>query len=419
MSLYGVLRTGVSGMAAQASRLATVADNIGNASTTGYKRAFVEFSSMVLESGSSSYTSGGVTSNIRYAIGEQGSFQYTTSAADLAIKGDGFFVVKDAGGTPYLTRAGSFVPDSTGNLVNTSGFYLMGFPLSGGDPSIVANGLAGLERVNISQMKLEATASTKGQFDANLPAKAAIVAAANLPSANAGTAQYTAKTSLVAYDNLGNEVVLDVYLTKTADNTWEVAVFDKATAGPSGGFPYTSGPLATTTLNFDPATGDLTAASASSLAIPVPNGQTLNLDMKDMTQLGADYTVMNAKIDGNAPSAVDRVDIGEDGTLYVIYENGARQATYKIPLADVASPDRLTPRAGNVYLPSAESGDVKVGEAGKGGFGTMISGALEQSNVDLASELTAMIEAQRSYTANSKVFQSGSELLDVLVNLKR
>ena len=94
-------------------------------------------------------------------------------------------------------------------------------------------------------------------------------------------------------------------------------------------------------------------------------------------------------------------------------------ATYKIPLADVPSPDNLTVAAGNVYVPSTESGAVQVGFSTSGGLGTIVSGALESSTVDLASELTAMIESQRSYTANSKVFQTGSELLDVLVNLKR
>jgi flagellar hook protein FlgE len=129
--------------------------------------------------------------------------------------------------------------------------------------------------------------------------------------------------------------------------------------------------------------------------------------------------VLDAAVSGNAPSQVDRVEIADDGTLYAVFGNGARIATYRIPLGNVASPDNLTPLAGNVFTPGVDSGDIQVGFAGTGQFGIFVSSALEQSTVDLASELTAMIESERNYTANSKVFQTGAELMDVLVNLKR
>src|SRR5690606_41001712 len=108
MSLYGMMRTGASGMAAQSSRLGTVADNIANMSTTGYKRASTEFSTMVLDAGAGSYTSGSVESHTRYAISSQGPLAYTTSGSDLAIRGGGFFLVSGEGGQIYMTRAGSF-----------------------------------------------------------------------------------------------------------------------------------------------------------------------------------------------------------------------------------------------------------------------------------------------------------------------
>jgi len=420
MSLYGVMRTGVSGMNAQSSRLSTVADNIANSSTTGYKRASTEFASMLINSGSGDYTSGGVNTRVRYNVSEQGNLSYTTSVTDLGISGNGFMIVTDGDGTPFLTRAGSFVPDGNGDLVNAAGFYLMGYDLSNGNPAPVAGGISGLSRVNISSSQLQATASTIGNFSANLPSSAAIVPAANLPSTNTAGAQYSAKSSLVTYDNLGNEVVLDVYFTKTAANTWEVAIYNKAdaTAGQNS-FPYSSAALATGTLNFDPTNGRLTSTSLSSLTIAIPGGASFNLDLGDMVQLSTDYRVLNATVNGNAPSAVDRIEIDADGTLYTIYESGARVATFKIPLADVPSPDNLTSLPGNVYMPSSESGAVQVGFSSTGGMGTIVSGALESSTVDLATELTAMIESQRGYTANSKVFQTGSELLDVLVNLKR
>jgi len=419
MSLYGVMRTSVSGMNALSNKLSTVGDNIANSGTVGYKQASTEFSSLVLSSGQTNYESGGVDTTIRYAVTQQGSFQYTASVTDLAISGSGFFIVSNESGTPFLTRAGSFVPDGEGNLVNAAGYYLMGYPLTGGDPAMVANGLSGLEVVNIAQTSLEATPSASGEFAANVPSTAVAIPAADLPSANGATASYTAKTSLVAYDNLGQELLLDVYFSKSGDNTWEVSVFNKADADPAGGFPYASAPLTTATLDFDATTGNLTTTSVSSLSIAIPNGAVLNLDLAGTTQLATSYTVLKAEVDGNAPSALERVEIGDDGTVYSVFENGSRMATYTIPLADVPSPDQLTPISGNVYQPSDTSGDVQVGFSGLRGYGTIVSGALEGSTVDLATELTAMIEAQRGYTANSKVFQTASDLLDVLVNLKR
>lgn len=419
MSLYGVMRTGVSGMNAQSSKLSTVADNIANSSTNGYKRASAEFSSMILDSGTENYTSGGVNTQVRYNVSEQGNLSYTTSVTDMAVQGNGFMIVSDADGTPFLTRAGSFVPDGDGNLVNAAGFYLMGFRYADGDPAPVVGGVTGLTRVNIAQTEMEAVPSTEGVFAANLPSNADIVAAADLPSGNTATSEYTAKSSYLTYDYLGNDLILDIYMTKTADSTWEMVLYDRADADASGSFPYSSAALATETLTFDPTTGAMTAASPDTVTLTVPGGASLDVDISGMSQLSTDYRVLDASVNGNAPSPVDRIEIDSDGTLYAIYESGARAATYKIPLADVASPDNLTSRPGNVYAPSTGSGAVQMGFSTAGGLGSIVSGALEASTVDLASELTEMISSQRSYTANSKVFQTGSELLDVLVNMKR
>lgn len=419
MSLYGTLRTSVAGMSAQASKLGTVGDNIANASTTGYKRAAVEFSTLVINDASESYNSGGVTTDVRYAISDRGTLTGTTSPTDLAVDGRGFFVVSDDSATPFLTRAGAFVPDGTGKLVNAGGFTLMGYPLTTGAATPVVNALSGLEPVDITKARLEATPSTAGILSANLPSNATIVAPADLPSTNAATAEPTAKTSIVAYDNLGNDVLLDLYFAKNAANTWEMTVFDRADAAPAGGFPYTPGALGSVSLTFDPTSGALTAPGADSITMAVPDGAALTLDLADMTQVAADFTILAADVDGSAPSAVAGIEVTDNGTLVALLENGARQPYFKIPLADVPSPDRLRPVTGNVYVATNESGDVLVGEATEGALGGIVSGALEQSNVDIASELVSMIETQRGYTANSKVFQTGAELLDVLINLKR
>ncbi|WEX08323.1 flagellar hook protein FlgE [Chelativorans sp. AA-79] len=419
MSLYGMMRTGVSGMNAQANRLSTVADNIANSSTNGYKRANTEFSTLVVPSTQGAYNSGGVTTTVRNAISTQGVLQYTTSVTDLAVNGDGFFVVQNGGGQPYLTRAGAFVLDGDGRLVNAAGFQLMGYSYANGAPSATANGYAGLEPITITQPELVATPSRNGLFSGNLPLGAEAVPAADLPSANAATASYSAKTSLVAYGNRGEEVLLDVYFTKTADDTWEVAVFNRADAAPDTSFPYASGPLATETLSFDPTTGRLGGTSANGITVPVPGGDNLEIDLSAVTQLHAGFQVQDAKADGAPPSSIESIEISSDGIIYAQYADGSFEPLYRIPLASVPSPDELQVLSGNVFAESATSGGVRLGFAGADGFGDIASGALENSNVDIAEELTNMIESQRSYTANSKVFQTGSDLMELLVNLKR
>ncbi|MDZ7602333.1 MAG: flagellar hook protein FlgE [Hoeflea sp.] len=420
MSLYGMMSTGASGMNAQANRLSTVADNIANANTTAYKKASVQFSSLVLPGSNSSYNSGAVKSDVRYAISEPGTLAFTTSATDLAIDGDGFFIVQDSNGIPFLTRAGSFVPDGDGNLVNAAGFMLLGYDYESGVPAPVVNGFDGLVPVNISSGALAANASTAGIFSANLDASEAIVPAGDLPSTNSGTAVYSHKSSLVAYNNLGGEVLLDFYYTKSGNDTWEVSVYDRSGATAGTSFPYASGPLATTTLTFDPLNkGLLAAASPTDIALTVPGGAALTIDLSKMTQLDYSFTVQKGDVNGNKPSAITDVVISADGTIYAKQENGELKPLYRIALARVSSPDKLQPLAGNVYQQGVDSGVITTGFAGSGGFGQIISNALESSNVDMAQELTDMIASQRSYTANSKVFQTGSDLMDVLVNLKR
>jgi flagellar hook protein FlgE len=412
-----MMRTGVSGMNAQANRLSTVADNIANSGTTGYKRSSIEFSSLIIPNTTGNYTSGGVTTDIRYSITQQGDLRYTTSGSDLAINGEGFFVVSDASGRPYLTRAGSFVPDGEGRLVNAAGYYLMGYSFANGTPSAVTNGFGGLEEVLISQTALTATPSSNGTFVSNLPVDATTVAAADLPGLNAATAEYSAKSSLVVYDNVGAEVTLDIYFTKSGANTWEVAVFDQSAATPTTAFPYTGGALVTGTMTFNPADGQL--LTGGSINIPVPGGATLALSLDGTTELAQGFTVLEAGVDGNAPSGIDQIEISADGTVYAQYEDGSFRALYRIPIASVQSPDQMTVLPGNVFSQSSESGDLQIGFANEGGMGSVVAGALENSNVDIAEELTSMIESQRSYTANSKVFQTGADLMDILVNLKR
>lgn len=417
-----MMRTSVSGMQAQASRLSAVADNIANTDTTGFKRYSAEFSQLVRPGqdalNSSQTHSGGVIADIRQSVSQPGALRYTQSATDLAINGTGFFVVQDTNGSPYLTRAGSFVPDDEGFLVNSAGLRLSGYDVQTGAAAPVANGYAGLVPVSISQTDLVATPSTLGNFQANLPSDALVVTT-DTPASNTATTTFSQKSSLAVYGNLGETKLVDVYFTKTGPTQWEVATFDADDATLGGPFPYSSSALSVDTIEFEPTTGKLTPASPNTLSFAVLGGAPITLSIPDMTQLATDFYVADATVNGNAPEPIDGIDIDSDGTLFARYGDGTFRPLFKIPLANVVSPDRLQAQTGSVFLESAQSGDVQIGFAGEGALGTVVTSALEQSNVDIAEELTNMIQSQRSYTANSKVFQTGSDLMDVLVNLKR
>ena len=396
MSLSGMMRTGASGMNAQASRLGTVADNIANSNTTGYKKASTQFESLILPTGGGAYNSGGVIPHTRYSISEEGTYTNTTSVTDLAIKGEGFFIVQGTDGVEYLTRAGAFTVQSDGTLVNTAGFTLMGYPYSTtADPPIVINGFAGLEPVVLSDDKLAATPSENGVLGGNLPGNEVV--------------GFSKPTSLVAYDSQGNERLLNFTYTKTGDNAWSLSVDYDGT--------NISGPTAVT---FD-ANGNLIGPSSITTTALTTAGTSLNaitIDLSNTTQLGGEFSA-DGDIDGKGATAVVDYAISADGVVSLKYADGELVPKYRLALATVQSPDMLDPLAGNVYSQSRDSGVVVVGYPENGGLGSIVSNTLEDSNVDIAEELTSMIESQRNYTANSKVFQTGSDLMDVLVNLKR
>ena len=421
MSLYGTMRTGVSGMNAQANRLSTVADNIANANTTGFKKASTQSSPLILPSTGGAYNSGGVTTDIRYSISSQGTFTYTTSTTDLAINGKGFFIVEGADGQEYMTRAGAFTPMDDGTLRNSAGFTLMGYPYSSTeDPTIVINGFAGLEKINLASGELNVKASESGYLHVNLPSNEAH--------------PYSKATSLVAYDSLGNTRKLDfTYSTTATPGEWNLSVTYTDDSGaihdmlsPTPDTAIVASPAAATqeALSFD-TSGKLTnPTDISTFGMTIGGGElnALNIsiggDTGGSTQLASAFAA-KGDIDGIGPSGVAGYEISDDGIVYLKYENGDMAPKYRIAMANVQSPDNLKPLPGNVYTQSPDSGVVVMGYAGNGGYGTIISGALEDSNVDIAEELTSMIESQRNYTANSKVFQTGSELMEVLVNLKR
>lgn len=417
--MSGIMEAAASGMNAQATKLSAISDNIANSDTTGYKAASVEFSSMMEEPpGAVSYTARGVSPALRYSIDNQGNLKGTSSPTDLSVRGKGFFIVSDSNNVLYLTRAGSFVPDSSGRLVNAAGYYLMGYDQAAINAGLIGNSTASLSVVTTGPSSLSSVPSTAGSLSVNLPVTDPVTSAANLPSANAVTSTFSGKTSIVAYDNTGSAITLDVYTAKTAANTWEVSVYNHADAAATGGFPYSSSALVSQTLQFDPSTGQFLSGTPTSLNIPVPNGRNITLDMGGTTELAAPFTVNSIAMDGNSPSGVDHIEVDAEGTLYSIYKNGNKLPTYTIPLGDVRSPDNMATMIGTVFAPTAASGNIIVNFAGEAGLGKIVPFSLESSTVDLANQLTDLVASQRAYAANSKSFQAGSDVLNILVNLK-
>ncbi|MGV2121938.1 flagellar hook protein FlgE [Agrobacterium vitis] len=411
MSLASAMNSSVSGLTAQSNKLTSIGDNISNTSTTGYKGTETAFSSLV---------NGGTTSTTTQTVSQSGDLESTSSETDLAIDGDGYFVVQDDEGDVFLTRQGDFEIDEDGYLVNSSGYTLLGYSYDNGEPASVINGFDGLEPVKIDTSEVTASATTTGEVSGNLESDKEVVSG-DTPSSNSADATYTAKSSIVTYDEQGASTQYDIYFTKTDDDEWEVSIYrnDEANDDDDGtSFPYDNGELGSTTLTFDSA-GELEDGSTSTLSFTdSETGLTIDLDFSDITQT-ATSTSIEGSANGSAASSSSDYTIGSDGVISTVSSDGTTTDTYKIALATVASPDNLEEVGGTAYKVDADSGTVVVGFAGTGSFGTIESSTLESSNVDLASELSDMIAAQRAYSANSKVFQTAADMLDTVINMVR
>jgi len=408
MSLYSAMRSGVAGMNAQSSRLAAISDNISNSSTTGYKRSDVDFTTLVTSSGSTStYSAGGVTSAVRYEVTKDGTIDGTQSATDLAINGDGFFVVANGTGaspTYGLTRAGSFLPDDTGFLRNSAGQYLEGWKLNpdGSLPAVSATSFAGLTPINTANLVYGGSRSTEMNFSGNLPAQAAT-----------GT---TFTSTGVLYDGLGNPLDLGLTWTRTATaNQWTVAASSIPTGYTVAGLPATVDFAAT-----GPASGMPTSVLPTiTLTSPAsPTADTVNVKIGDLTQLNGDF-VPQFTSNGAQVGRVSSVQVDDSGKLWAIYDNGSRQALYQIPVATVINPDGLVPGDGNVYTLGADSGAMTLSQGGAGKAGKVSGYSLEASNVDTADELVSLIETQRAYSSAATIVRTTDEMLQETTNLKR
>jgi flagellar hook protein FlgE len=428
MSILGAMYSAVSGLGAQSTKLGAISDNISNSSTTGYKRVEVEFSSLVTEQVSRrSYSAGGVAGNVRRLVDTQGLLQATSSSTDIAINGDGFFVVSDtqnaspATDLMALTRAGSFQPDDQGFLRNAAGYYLMGWQLNPDgttiNPSPARDTFASLEPVNVAGINFTGAPTTEMSFSGNLPAQLAN-----------GTPGTPITTDIEYFSELGNSYTLTLQWTPSSDgvaNHWRLEIFDSATAGGTTAI-YDQIVTFNDTGAFAGSPSAIPGIAGGVLPLTVNGGlQPLDLDIGDVndssgiTQFAGEYVPTEINKNGALFGVVNRVEVNEDGVITAIFNNGVRRPIYQIPIAVVQNPNGLTARDGTAFEQSRDSGSLYLWDAGIGPAGRTAGNSLERSNVDIAQELTNMIETQRTYSTNAKVVQTSDEMLEELTRLKR
>lgn len=438
MSLYSALYAGVSGLGAQASAMATVADNITNVNTIGYKGEAAQFETMVTDSGGgSSYSAGGVSAAPKALISKQGLLQASSSQTDIGIQGAGFFVVRpsaDSGEEVAFTRAGSFTPDAQGYLRNTAGYYLQGWPLDT-DGNFTDNGnLNSLEPIRPSALTGSAQASTKIAMRANLQSTATpIIGAYVTGSMASGALSPQFSRSVDVYDAQGTSHRLTFNFVKTAANQWVAEISGPPAEITSvGGAPVATGVLASGAVMFN-ADGSLDRAGSdpalfANLDIGWANGAgsspiRLNLGsdggLDGLTQFGSESALLSSNVDGGIRGTVASVQIDDTGVVSAIFQDGTSRAIYQLPVATFQNPDGLTRISGNAFNVSQESGNVAINRPGALGAGKIKSSNLEASNVDLAQEFSNMILFQRAYSASSKIITTVDEMLQEVSNLKR
>ena len=434
MSITSSLNAAVSGLNANATRLATISDNLANSETFGYKRSDVDFSSMVLEQRNSTYSAGGVNVDAFKDVRAIGSLISTGNATDIAVAGRGLVPVTDLQGTPLtgddrdlmLLPTGSFSADQNGNLRTQSGKYLLGWPAdSAGDVGSVSRNSGGsLQPVNISTSQFVAAPTGRIEVAINLPADAT--------QAGGPTGAYS--LPIEYYDNLGRAQNVRLEFTPVvpatgSSNEWNVQIFDDA------GDPLVSvGDFNVTFLDTTANGGQIDAVTASGgatyanatglVSINLQHGPVdifigRPSDTSGITQLSAAFSPNSVTKDGAPTGDLQSVEIDDRGFLQAIYDTGFRRTLYQIPIADVPNMDGLIARDGQAFSISAQSGDMYLWDSGTGPVGGISGFSLMESTVDIAAELTDLIETQRAYSSSAKIVQTVDEMLQETTNLKR
>ena len=435
MSIYTALRAGVSGLTANSSALAVISDNIANVNTVGYKRSGVDFSALVnAQNSATTYNAGGVLPLTRQQISLQGSLEQSRSTTDLAISGDGFFIVSpnsqqlSNGGSVLFTRAGSFTIDAQGYMVNAQGLFLQGWPVqANGSVSSSPTSLSAIEPVNIAGVGGLAEPTENISINANLTSGETSYAGAYVAGDMAtGTVTPQFETSLEVYDSLGAPRSIAIGFLKTGPNTWRAEAYARPNTNITNG-AVNGGLLAsgTVTFNTDGIVASTTGTIGSTFSIPwaASTGaaaQPVTLDLQSgMTQFANSYSVTSVTADGVPPGDLVGLVLEGDGMLTAQFSNGRARALYQIPLATFLNPNGLKADQGGAFRTTLDSGLYNINSSNAGGAGRIVSGALEASNVDLAAEFTNLITTQRAYSAASRIITTADQMLEELLQIKR
>ena len=461
MSINSALLAGVSGLVSNASALASISDNISNVNTTGYKRNQVDFSTMVTSQAvKGEYSAGGVQGVTHTYVSQQGLIQSAASSTDLAISGDGFFVVttKGAGLTAAdprsFTRAGSFQPDASGFLVNNAGLYLQGWPVqANGTFNINPSDVNSLSSINVKNLGAAVQQTGNVSLSANLNQTAAVSAAeatyngttvASMAdyASNPATGtkpDFTIETNVIDSVGGAHKVAIAFLKSSAGPNTWHSEMYSiPATDTTVGGRP---GQLDQGLVKFNQdGSIDLTnstlfgAAGAASVitlgasgAGTTPRwangqgiqGQTLNLDLTNLTQYASASTVNKVSSDGAGVGNIIGVQVGTDGVVSALFDNSQVRKIAQVAVATFPNADGLAPASGNAYQATLPAGQMTLKTAGNGGAGKISASSLEASTVDLSSEFTGLITTQKAYSASSKIITTADTMLDELINIIR
>lgn len=433
MTISSSLNASVAGLSANATRLATISDNIANASTYGYKRAVTDFHSMVVENGRGSYSAGGVRTTTARLIDQRGSLVSTTNPTDLAVRGRGMLPVTTEasvqvqnGDNPLLlTTTGSFRPDGDGYLKSPGGLILMGWPADndGTIPTFPRDSVDGLVPVKYNSAQFPGEATTQLDLAVNLPAT-------ETQSTGSGDSEVL---TVEYYDNLGKSESLSVTFTPTvpatgASNEWTMVITDSASGGAVIGeyvlqfddSRANGGTLlsvsATTGGAYDPATGLL---SVNADGGPLDLGIGMPGESTGFTQLSSEFSPVSISKNGTPVGNMTGVEVDQNGYVRASFDTGVKRVLFQVPLVDVPNVNGLEALDQQSYSVTPESGSFFMWDAGDGPTGDIVGYAREESATDVAGELTQLIQTQRAYSSNAKVIQTVDEMLQETTNIKR
>lgn len=423
--------SGVSGLRAEGEALGVVGDNIANVNTTGFKAQRAIFQDVlghsVLAGTGTPLPGSGVRVGDIQQLFSQGSLANTGIATDLALNGDGFFVVQgsvDGIVGNFYSRAGQFVLDKDGYLVNPNGLQVQGYAANG-DGTFAAS----ISSIQAPTAAIQPRATQNIEITANLDSSDEVLVAAWDDQDPANTANFS--TTITTYDSLGNAHTLDVYFRKTAEGTWDWhALISGDDANPPA--PGTNVEVGTGELGFN-TDGALQTISANTVTVDFNGataGQVITLDfgtsiddggtgLEGVTQFGSPSNVSSQGQDGYSSGDFSGIAVDGEGVVSGLYTNGQKLELGQLAIAKFRSNDGLGRAGQSLWIDTRDSGPAALGVAGSGGRGAVSAGAIEMSNVDLAEEFVGLIQHQRSFSANSKTITTADEMLQELINIKR